>query len=33
MYNNKNYNNILGYIKVLDQESSNKFQNEYIFIV
>ena len=29
--NNKNYNNILGYIKVLDQESSNKFQNEYIF--
>ena len=29
--NKKNYSNILGFIKVLDQETSNKFRNEYIF--
>tara|TARA_B100000035_G_scaffold314470_2_gene330832 strand:- start:6693 stop:10862 length:4170 start_codon:yes stop_codon:yes gene_type:complete len=29
--NKKNYGNILGFIKVFDQETSNKFRNEYIF--
>lgn len=29
--NKKNYSSILGFIKVLDQETSNKFRNEYIF--
>ena len=29
--NKKEDNNILGFIKVLDQETSNNFRNEYIF--